>query len=70
MLRIEERIKLTRGQVNTTQFGMYLNYADTSLTRAQATSSYYMQHYAQLTQIKAKYDKNLAFSNPQAVWTT
>ncbi|KUJ24620.1 FAD-binding domain-containing protein [Mollisia scopiformis] len=51
----------------TTNFGMYINYADTSLTMAQAHSSYWLTHYPMLSQIKKAYDPKQVFSNPQAI---
>jgi hypothetical protein len=54
----------------TTTFGMYINYADTSLTMAQAHSQYWLTHYPQLAQIKKAYDPNQVFSNPQAITTS
>ena len=49
---------------------MYLNYADTSLSKQQAQSSYWLGHYDTLANVKRAYDPGMAFSNPQAVGTT
>jgi FAD/FMN-containing dehydrogenase len=46
---------------------MYINYADTSLTMAQAHDHYWLGHYTQLAQIKKAYDPKQVFSNPQAI---
>lgn len=45
----------------TTQFGMYINYADTSLTAQQAHTNYWLGHYQRLSEIKKSLD-------PQAIW--
>lgn len=49
---------------------MYINYADTSLTMAQAHSQYWLGHYPQLAEIKKVYDPKQVFSNPQAITST
>lgn len=56
--------------VPTTNFGMYINYADSDLNATTAHSSYWLNHYQNLTNVKAKYDPKLVFNNPQAVKLT
>jgi len=48
-------------------FGMYYNYADTSLSSSEAHSHYWLGHYAKLKTVKRSYDPTSVFSNPQAV---
>jgi hypothetical protein len=47
--------------------GMYINYADPSLTTAEAHSEYWLEHYPKLSAIKTKYDPKKVFLNPQSV---
>ena len=49
------------------QFGMYINYADSTLTADQAHRAYWLTHYDKLAAIKANWDPRNIFSNPQAV---
>jgi hypothetical protein len=49
------------------QFGMYINYADTNLTKAEAHSHYWGSHYDRLVQIKGSYDPKKVFEGPQLV---
>jgi hypothetical protein len=49
------------------QWGMYINYADTQLSRTEATSLYYKQNLPRLQQIKAQLDPNEVFYYPHAV---
>lgn len=60
-------VDAVRTAMNTTTFGMYLNYADTSLSASEAHSAYWLDHYDRLATIKRKYDPTQLFSNPQAV---
>jgi FAD/FMN-containing dehydrogenase len=53
--------------VPTTKFGMYLNYADPSLTTAQAQNNYWLGNYAKLVDIKNAVDPKNLFNNPQTV---
>ena len=57
-------------EVNTTAFGMYINYADSSLNSTQAHQAYWLKHYAQLSAVKKAWDPRMVFSNPQAVMDT
>ena len=49
------------------QWGMYINYADPVLTRAEAQNYYYKQNLARLQKIKADLDPTEVFYYPQAV---
>ncbi|OCL01673.1 Glucooligosaccharide oxidase [Glonium stellatum] len=60
---------ITSAMPNTT-FGMYINYADSSLTADQAHTAYWLDHYPKLTTIKMAYDPKKVFSNPQAILST
>jgi FAD/FMN-containing dehydrogenase len=53
--------------VPTTNFGMYLNYADPTLTTQQAQNNYWLGHYARLAEIKNSVDPKNVFNNPQTV---
>ncbi|KAH9212692.1 glucooligosaccharide oxidase [Leptodontidium sp. 2 PMI_412] len=56
--------------MNTTTFGMYMNYADPSLSTTDAHNLYWLKHYDTLTKVKKAYDPGMVFSNPQAVMLT
>jgi hypothetical protein len=49
------------------QFGMYINYADTNLTKAEAHTRYWKGNYAKLLTVKSKYDPGKVFEGPQLV---
>ncbi|KAF2009754.1 Glucooligosaccharide oxidase [Aaosphaeria arxii CBS 175.79] len=48
-------------------YGMYINYADTSLTKDEAHKSYWLGNYDKLVQVKAAYDPKKVFVGPQLV---
>lgn len=48
-------------------FGMYINYADTSLTKEEAHTHYWKQNYDRLVQVKGAYDPKRLFEGPQLV---
>lgn len=48
-------------------FGMYINYADTSLSKAEAHSHYWLSHYDKLVSLKTAYDPKKVFEGPQLV---
>ena len=48
-------------------YGMYFNYADTSLSTEEAHEMYWLQHYDRLADIKTNVDPLDLFTNPQAV---
>ena len=52
---------------NSITFGMYYNYADPSLSAADAHKQYWLFNYERLSQIKAAVDPGLLFMNPQSV---
>ncbi|PVH77335.1 Glucooligosaccharide oxidase [Cadophora sp. DSE1049] len=56
--------------MNTTTFGMYMNYADPTLSTADAHNLYWLKHYDALTKVKKAYDPTMVFSNPQTVMLT
>jgi hypothetical protein len=47
--------------------GMYYNYADPTLSPADAHNKYWLSNYARLSAIKTKVDPGLLFLNPQTV---
>ncbi|CZS98805.1 related to reticuline oxidase precursor; berberine bridge enzyme [Rhynchosporium agropyri] len=57
---------LTKAMPETT-IGMYVNYADTSLSTAEAHKLYWLKHYPKLTKVKHAYDPHVVFSNPQSI---
>ncbi|KAH7336607.1 glucooligosaccharide oxidase [Rhexocercosporidium sp. MPI-PUGE-AT-0058] len=56
--------------MSSTTFGMYMNYADPSLSTTEAHNFYWLKHYDALTKVKKAYDPTLVFSNPQSVMLT
>lgn len=48
-------------------FGMYINYADTSLTKDEAHSHYWLGNYQKLLNLKALWDPKKVFEGPQLV---
>jgi hypothetical protein len=48
-------------------FGMYINYADTNLTKDEAHTHYWKDNYAKLVSLKSRYDPNKVFEGPQLV---
>lgn len=49
------------------KYGMYINYADTNLTKDEAHAHYWGPHYDRLVAIKEKYDPGRVFEGPQLV---
>lgn len=49
------------------QIGMYTNYADPTLTAAEAHHAYWLDNYERLSQLKDQFDPAKVFMNPQAV---
>jgi hypothetical protein len=47
--------------------GMYINYADTYLSKDEAHTRYWKSHYTKLVQFKNKYDPKNVFKGPQLV---
>ncbi|CAG5149881.1 uncharacterized protein ALTATR162_LOCUS2478 [Alternaria atra] len=60
---VEAIEKASKGE----EFGMYINYADTNLTKTEAHSRYWGEHYERLVGIKGVYDPNKVFEGPQLV---
>lgn len=48
-------------------FGMYINYADTSLSSSEAHSHYWLANYDKLLQLKSVYDPKKVLEGPQLV---
>jgi FAD/FMN-containing dehydrogenase len=48
-------------------YGMYINYADTSLTKEEAHSHYWLNNYDKLVQVKQVWDPKKVFEGPQLV---
>jgi hypothetical protein len=48
-------------------YGMYINYADTSLSKEEAHSHYWLKNYDRLVKIKQVYDPDKVFEGPQLV---
>jgi len=53
--------------LNESQWGMYINYADPTMNRTYAQQTYYRQSLPKLQQIKAAYDPDEVFYYPQAI---
>jgi hypothetical protein len=51
----------------TVKHGMYINYADTNLTKSEAHTRYWKEHYTKLTDLKTRYDPKKVFEGPQLV---
>lgn len=49
------------------QFGMYVNYADTSLSKDEAHRRYWGPNYERLVKVKSAYDPKKLFEGPQLV---
>ncbi|EAA29277.3 Glucooligosaccharide oxidase [Neurospora crassa] len=49
------------------QWGMYINYADPTMKRAEAVGNYYRSSLSRLQKVKAQYDPNEVFYYPQSV---
>jgi len=49
------------------KFGMYINYADPNLTKEEAHTHYWKEHYERLVELKEKYDPGRVFEGPQLV---
>lgn len=49
------------------RMGMYINYADDTLTEEEAHRLYWLDHYSRLVEIKRKFDPKGLITFPQAV---
>ena len=53
--------------LNSSQWGMYINYADPTMNRTYAQDVYWRQNVPRLQTIKAALDPNEVFYFPQAI---
>lgn len=60
-------VKAFTDNLQQSQWGMYINYADPTMSRAEAQQVYYRQNLPRLQQLKAQYDPAELFYYPQAV---
>ena len=60
-------VKAIQDAMPTQKFGMYINYADTSLTKDQAHNAYWIGKYDQLAALKTAWDPQGTFKGPQLV---
>ncbi len=60
-------VNATMSNMDPDDMGMYINYADTSLTVDQAHHYYWLSNYAKLTQLKTVWDPKGMFNYPQGV---
>ncbi len=60
-------VKTFTDNLSRDQWGMYINYADPTLNRADAERLYYGQNLAKLQQLKAQLDPTELFYYPQAI---
>ena len=60
-------VKAIEDAANGEKYGMYINYADTSLQKTEAHSRYWGKHYDRLVKVKQAYDPYKAFLGPQLV---
>ncbi|KAK4128995.1 Glucooligosaccharide oxidase [Parathielavia appendiculata] len=64
---LDDWVKLFTAGLDTTQWGMYINYADPRLNQTAAQEAYYGQNLARLRQLKKQFDPAELFYYPQAV---
>lgn len=60
-------VNATMSNMDPDQLGMYINYADTSLTNDEAHHYYWMSNYDRLATLKAAWDPTGMFTYPQSV---
>ncbi|KAK3374823.1 hypothetical protein B0H63DRAFT_437697 [Podospora didyma] len=60
-------VKTFTDGLTTSQWGMYINYADPTMSRTEAQNVYYRQNLAKLQQIKAQVDPDEVFYYPQGI---
>ncbi|KAK4221434.1 hypothetical protein QBC38DRAFT_403351 [Podospora fimiseda] len=60
-------VKAFTDGLSTSQWGMYINYADPTMNRATAQDVYYRTSLPRLKQLKAQLDPNELFYYPQAI---
>lgn len=64
---LDDWVKLFTDGLDTTQWGMYVNYADPRLNRTLAQDAYYRQSLPRLRQLKKQLDPTELFYYPQAI---
>ncbi|AEO62186.1 uncharacterized protein THITE_2106069 [Thermothielavioides terrestris NRRL 8126] len=64
---LDDWVNIFTSGLNTTQWGMYINYADPAMSRAQAEEVYYRQNLPRLKQLKKQLDPTQLFDYPQAI---
>jgi hypothetical protein len=60
-------VNATMSNMDPDDMGMYINYADTSLTQKEAHHYYWKSNYAKLQKLKKKWDPESMFTYPQGV---
>jgi hypothetical protein len=60
-------VNATMSNMDPDDMGMYINYADTSLTDDEAHHYYWLSNYDKLLTLKDKYDPTGMFTYPQGV---
>ncbi|KAF2473411.1 FAD-binding domain-containing protein [Lindgomyces ingoldianus] len=60
-------VKSITDAMPSVNFGMYINYADTSLTKDEAHTHYWKDNYKKLVDVKMQYDPKRVFEGPQIV---
>ncbi|KAK0709174.1 hypothetical protein B0T26DRAFT_720658 [Lasiosphaeria miniovina] len=60
-------VKTFTDGLTTSQWGMYINYADPTMSRADAQNVYYRQSLNKLKVLKAQYDPTEVFYYPQSI---
>lgn len=60
-------VKSITDAVPDKNYGMYINYADTSLSKDEAHSHYWLTHYEKLSALKQTWDPKKVFEGPQLV---
>lgn len=60
-------VDATTNALNSSQWGMYINYADPTMNRTYAQDVYWRQNVPRLQSIKAALDPNEVFYFPQAI---
>jgi hypothetical protein len=60
-------VNATMSNMDPDELGMYINYADTSLTNDEAHHYYWMSNYDRLASLKETWDPTGMFTYPQGV---
>jgi len=64
---LNDWVKVIENASSGAKFGMYINYADTNLTKAEAHTRYWKGNYERLVGVKSKFDPGKVFEGPQLV---